>query len=380
MVKTGLPATPSAGKHFTGLDGLRGAAALMVFLSHASADHQNLLGLNFKGLGKCGVALFFILSAHLLTSQFLQKNDVANWSVSRLWHYFLRRFMRIYPLYFVFLTLALATTWASAAMFGMKIPDGIPLTLDLRGWVEQLILVRGDGVTWSIAVEFKYYFFLPVVAYLLFRLLEKGLVAPLLLMIAGIGISVVAWPPGDLDGNDPRMRAYLGIFLTGSLCGLIGSQWDRFPAWKFRLLSVLVPLGFGFLILTTPPLITFLGIADPKTYRPEQWMFAHGLAFIPILFSASFGQGPLHRIFSTRVLRFVGMISFSFYLWHPVFTKGGFRLLKYVDMPIVVGWLALAGTILASYISYRLIEKPFLKVGGQPKLARAEPPPPHSPA
>lgn len=371
-------APPTTARHFTGLDGLRGAAALMVYVSHASLDKQNLLGIDFTGLGKCGVALFFILSAHLLTSQFLQKNDAANWRVSRLWHYFLRRFMRIYPLYFVFLTLALATTWASAAMFGMKVPDGIPLTLDLRAWVEQLILVRGDGVTWSIAVEFKYYFFLPAVTYLLFRLLRHGLIAPILLMVAGICISVVVWPPGD--GNDPRMRAYLGIFLTGSLCGLIGSQWDRFPEWKFRLLSVLVPVGFGFLIVTTRPLIVLLGIVDSETYRPEHWMFVHGLAFIPILFSASFGKGMVHRIFSNQVLRFVGMISFSFYLWHPVFTKGGFRLLKYVDMPVVVGWLALGGTIVVSYISYLLIEKPFLKVGGKPKLAKADSPTPHSAA
>jgi peptidoglycan/LPS O-acetylase OafA/YrhL len=356
--------TPIAARHFNGLDGLRGAAALLVFLSHASLDHLHLFGLDFGGIGKCGVAIFFILSAHLLTLQFMQRNDAASWSVPNLKHYFIRRFTRIYPLYFFYLSVALLTTWASVAIFRMKQPDGVPLTLDFPAWIQHLILVRGDGVTWSIAVEFKYYFFLPLIAWILHLMARKGRLPQVALMVAAIAAAVYYSPDsGDVE-NDPRLRAYLGIFLTGSFCGLIGSLWEQFPECKYRILTPLLIVGLAFLILTTPPMIKMLGLVNAENYQPDQWMFYHGIAFIPVLFAAAYGNGIVSRIFSSRFLRFVGMISFSLYLWHPVFIKGGARLLKGYE-PHLVGWIALIGTLAASYLSYRIIEKPFLKVGGK---------------
>ena len=54
------------------LDGLRGLAVLMVFLSHTSlSGHRALPFVNFAGTGKMGVFLFFILSSFLLTYPFL---------------------------------------------------------------------------------------------------------------------------------------------------------------------------------------------------------------------------------------------------------------------------------------------------------------------
>lgn len=358
--------TPLAARHFNGLDGLRGAAALLVFLSHASLDRLHLFGVDLGGIGKCGVAFFFILSAHLLTLQFMQKNDAASWSRPNLKHYFIRRFTRIYPLYLVYLSTALVTTWASVAIFKMKRPDGIPLTLDFPAWIHHLILLRGDGVTWSIAVEFKYYFILPLIAWILHLVARKGRLPQIALMVAAIAAAVYYSPDSGHVENDPRLRAYLGIFLTGSFCGLIGSMWEWFPEYKYRILTPLLIAGLAFIILTTPPLIKALGLVNPDTYRPEKWMFAQGLAFIPVLFAAAYGNGLASRICSHRFLRFAGMISFSLYLWHPVFIKGGARLLKGYE-PHLVGWIALIGTLVASYISYRVIEKPFLKVGGKAK-------------
>jgi peptidoglycan/LPS O-acetylase OafA/YrhL len=360
-----------AAKHYNGLDGLRGAAALLVFFSHASESHLHMFGVDFTGIGKCGVALFFILSAHLLTNQFMQKDSSVCWTASNLKHYFIRRFSRIYPLYFVYLTTALLTTWASAALLKMRKPDGVPLTIDLPAWFQHMILTRGDGVTWSIAVEFKYYFILPLVAWILHKMRRNGPWSQIFLMFALITIAAILWPPSEIQGNDTRLRAYLGVFLTGSFCGLLGSFWERFPEWKYKLLYPLQIAGLLFIVITTPPLVKKLGLVNPENYHPEKWMFAHGLAFIPILFAAAYGSGVANKFFSNRFLRFVGMISFSLYLWHPVFIRGGARLLKGYD-PQMVGWIALAGTLIASYISYRLFEKPFLNMGGKPKSADKE--------
>ena len=86
--------------HFKALDGLRGLAVLLVILSHSSIDGVYMLpGVDFSGMGKPGVLLFFVLSAYLLDRQIIVGfvNGKAN---ARFWaNYFLRRFLRIFPLY-----------------------------------------------------------------------------------------------------------------------------------------------------------------------------------------------------------------------------------------------------------------------------------------
>ena len=99
---------PNDGKteHFAALDGLRGFAVLLVLISHA-----NLIGvyvpniLNYPQMGTCGVQLFFVLSAYLLDRQIAnallnQKADKRYWL-----NYTLRRFLRIYPMFFLSLLL-----------------------------------------------------------------------------------------------------------------------------------------------------------------------------------------------------------------------------------------------------------------------------------
>ena len=93
-------------EHFKALDGLRGVAVLLVLLSHSS--NANLFFhefLNFQRIGKVGVYLFFVLSAYLLDRQIAlafmtKKSSKGYWK-----NYFLRRFLRIYPLFVVALIL-----------------------------------------------------------------------------------------------------------------------------------------------------------------------------------------------------------------------------------------------------------------------------------
>jgi peptidoglycan/LPS O-acetylase OafA/YrhL len=67
------PGTTTISKRIPGLDGLRGIAALIVVLSHTSIRKMYLApGLDFGGIGKSGVYLFFVLSVMLLTSQMLE--------------------------------------------------------------------------------------------------------------------------------------------------------------------------------------------------------------------------------------------------------------------------------------------------------------------
>ena len=91
------------------LDGLRGLAVLLVLLSHMSLHGINIIEpLDFSGIGKAGVYLFFSLSAFLLTWQAVQSGNEATRS-SRYWlGYAVRRIVRIYTLNLVALIVSLA--------------------------------------------------------------------------------------------------------------------------------------------------------------------------------------------------------------------------------------------------------------------------------
>ena len=82
--------TAPTGKHFAALDGLRGIAVLMVVLSHLSLLQLNPFPVDFAGTGKCGVYLFFVLSAFLLTYQFFEKGLQGAFTAPALANYFWR--------------------------------------------------------------------------------------------------------------------------------------------------------------------------------------------------------------------------------------------------------------------------------------------------
>ena len=91
--------------HIIALDGLRGFAVLMVLLAHAYdrgispfADYINLKGSYF---GVHGVFIFFVLSAYLLTKQFLDSDATDKNFIKFTGEYFYRRFLRIYPLFVI---------------------------------------------------------------------------------------------------------------------------------------------------------------------------------------------------------------------------------------------------------------------------------------
>src|SRR3989304_4428634 len=132
------------------LDGLRGVAVLFVLFSYICNTGLTIPPfLNFSGSGKYGVFLFFTLSAYLLTTPLLKNNY--NLLNRRLWlNYFIRRTLRIYPLFFIVLL-------ANILIFSV-LKQEIAIRLSWRDVLNHLMLQDGKSIFWSIPVEFKYYF------------------------------------------------------------------------------------------------------------------------------------------------------------------------------------------------------------------------------
>ena len=196
--------------HFQALDGLRGLAVLFVLLSHTSNSHLYFLPfLNFSKIGKLGVYLFFILSAYLLDRQIVlafinNKADRAFWK-----NYFLRRFLRIFPLFMVALFVSLLFT--RMGLF-CEIEN-------LKDIMHHITLKAGRGVFWSIPVEFKYYFLSPLLLYAFHRFFKWNLLTiiffELFLVFASVAILIT------MHLKITSTVRYLPIFLVGTTIAII---------------------------------------------------------------------------------------------------------------------------------------------------------------
>jgi len=338
------------------LDGLRGIAVLLVFLSHTSLNGDHLIPfVDFSGVGKSGVFLFFLLSAFLLTKPFLVK-ERDQVDKRFLLNYAQRRFFRIYPLYFTFL--------GAALLLSFFVPQGprghaYPFPLVYSGFLDHLLLQEGKGVTWSILVEFRYYFVLPILALFFSLVLHNRLLPCTILTLVLVALTQVFWPEAASHRNDVRLQPYLPIFFMGSFLAVLHHQLSesklRDTVWLQNVIEV---VGFGaimVLILMIPSVTSmFVGGGVTTDFFHRQFML-YGLLWSFVLLAGISGRGWLKWCFEIRVLRYVGFISFSVYLLHaPVID-----VIKLFNLSQLLNpWLMLAVTIAVSHTTWMLIEKP----------------------
>ena len=342
------------------LDGLRGIAVLLVFLSHTSLRGDHLIPfINFAGIGKSGVFLFFVLSAFLLTKPFLVKGRS---EIDRrfLFNYAQRRFLRIYPLYFVFLSVALLVSFF--------IPESsrahaYPFPMAMSEYMDHLMLLDGKGVTWSILVEFRYYFVLPLLALAYTMLLNNRLLPCALLTLALVVMSQVYWPEAASNRNDLRLQPYLPIFFIGSFLAVLHHLLTLSPmAHSTWLKNTIEGIGFGALtiLIVTIPSVTsvFVDGGVPTDYFHRQFI-VYGLLWSAVLFAGVSGRGWLKWCFEVRFLRYIGFISFSVYLLHAPIID----FVALLELPRLINpWIMLALTVAFSHLSWMLIEKPFSRI------------------
>ena len=334
------------------LNGVRGFAVLLVVLSHASYHEHHLIeGLNFNGLGKSGVFIFFVLSAFLLTHGLLVKSRSVADLVAAMPLYLTRRVLRIYPLYLLALTASLAVSLIYA-----------PFYVDSLGsLIGHLLLLEGRGIFWTIPVEFGYYLILPiVVAGLLVARKRPGLVFTLLILFVTLWQGL--FPPEFL----PYTPYYLSLFLMGSVAAYAFYYTERhYPDMAasrlFRgLATTACALSLAAIALTAPAFWGYLtGREIPQNHFHYNFIM-FGVISTALILGAAWSAPVLRRFFSSRVMVYLGEISFSIYIWH-IFIANGLGLFPEIPGPLR---FALYGVLVIAlaHVSHALVEKPFLKM------------------
>ncbi len=330
------------------IDGLRAVAVLSVLLTHA--------GLGFPG-GYVGVDVFFVISGYLITGLILKDLAQGTFSLADFWE---RRVRRILPAllvvtlvtivlgWFIFLPDAFQSLGKSVAALALLISN-FQFWRD-TGYFEASSEEKPLLHTWSLAVEEQFYFFVPVFLLLLSRVERRRAVQILgVIMAASFGVSVIGayrYPGATFYLLPTRAwELFVGSMLAFLPTTARGTPWMRQLAGPTGLLAILVPCW----------------IYHDRTVFP-------GLtALPPVLGSAlliwSGGPTPEERPWVSRLLAwrpvvFIGLISYSLYLWHwPVMAFTRYQSLY--PLSLLERWGLVGVSLGLAVLSWRFIEVPF---------------------
>lgn len=349
---------PMAGTRFPNLDGLRFMAAALVVLDHLQ-QHKANLGLPFLGdrwhwdrIGHLGVLLFFVLSGFLITYLLLEEErDTGRIHYGR---FQMRRVLRIWPLYFllVFLAVLVFPHWDVMAM--PEEPSGsVPrrlllYTLFLPSLVPALAgAVPHAGHLWSIGTEVHFYFLWPALLMLVRRRRLLLVLAVILSFPVGYRLldsSWMAWLPGQR-----LFFHYWGQLNVESLgCGAL---FALAAFYRSRVLAWLLDMRLFLAAVAATIALMFLLPHGPHTYRACTFLF--GLVILNLAINPKVGR-PLEW----GPLRYLGRISYGIYLYHLaviVLVVNGLaaagRAHDVLIYPLVFG-----GTIAVAALSFRFFE------------------------
>ncbi|NBT59763.1 acyltransferase, partial [bacterium] len=153
--------TRSQPAHEPLLDGVRGLAILLVIFFHSSLiPVKNSMDKILHGAalgGWAGVDLFFVLSGFLITGILLRTKEAPNF----FFNFYMRRTLRILPLYYLFLILAFYVV-PQTVQFGFTYWTFLSnILLGRLGQFQSPVL----DITWSLAVEEQFYLLWPLVVW-----------------------------------------------------------------------------------------------------------------------------------------------------------------------------------------------------------------------
>jgi peptidoglycan/LPS O-acetylase OafA/YrhL len=331
------------------IDGLRAIAVLGVVLYHA--------GLGVPG-GYVGVDIFFVISGFLITGHIIKDLEKGTFSMLGFWE---RRVRRIFPAlavmviaclfagYFLLLPfgyLVLAQSAIAQAVFSSNIQFW-RTTGYFNPSAEENPLLH----TWSLSVEEQFYLFVPLILAGLFAWRGKKLLLPSMLLGIVLSLALSVY--------------WLRVDPTGAFYLLPSRAWE---------------LGMGSLVAIAQPLRShilrlLLGVAGLLGILATYWLYDSrtlfpGLAALPpVIGSASIiwsgmrsddgsRQSYAHRVLGWGPLVWIGLLSYSLYLWHWPF----FAFHRYLFGQNPARLLSLFYVFLAflmSLLSLKFIETPF---------------------
>lgn len=384
---------PTWGDRLPGLEGLRGLAAVAVLLYHVqrqlSPSTTEVPVLSEITFLSHGVTLFFVLSGFLLFRPFVAAR-VGGERMPRTRRYLVNRLLRIFPGYLAVLlvvSLLFRTAWlppradGEPDRFGMlSLPDTLLEATLLQSYFPSTVRT-GLEVAWTLTVELTFYLLLPLLAGLAAKAAHRwvAVLIPVGFMFA-VGIAGKTWYVLGNAGlsSSEQVTFEWGANWTTVISRSILVHADLF-AWGMLAAVIFVALRNGDLPVSWMRRRWMLGVGAAVVLvvstlprigilvEPLVALSSALLLLLVVLPPSRGGEwGTAARFLETGPVRWLGLVSFSIYLWHlPLL-----RLLR--DHGLVFGddvaglfgniTLIAALTFGLSALSYNLVEAPALRL------------------
>lgn len=355
-------------KKFYGLDHLRTLAILWVVLFHYFILSQGEPAwlVDWAGFGWTGVDLFFVLSGFLISAQLFEQIKLRQ---SFSWKdFFIKRFFRIIPAYWVTLLLYFAF-----AFFREK--EQLPPLWKFLTFTQNLGLNLKDYGTfshaWSLCVEEHFYFFLPLILLYLLRVqwFKKAYFLLLGLFLLGFAIrlynyDVLYLPKMSDDSNWMYWYQYIYYPTYNRLDGLlVGVSIAAVYVFWPQLWQKLSAYGNHFIVASLVVLTAaYFLCEDQMTFAASIFGFpliAIGYGFL--VMSAISPSSFLYR-WNSKGTTFIATISYALYLTHKGIIHITHLVLKDFHLNAnVLLLMSLCTSIGFAYLMHIVVEKPFMK-------------------
>lgn len=348
--KNSLPYLPQ-------LDSLRALAVLGVFVQHFLS--QGNIFVSTVPLGDLGVRMFFVLSGFLITGILLNaRAGIRSGSISKAtttWHFYMRRFLRLFPVFYVSLAV------------------GLIFSQELRQYIWWFILYLQNiqnarlghfsfgAHLWTLAVEEQFYLVWPLFIFFISdRLLWPTMV---LTMVLGV-VSRVVFIGLDLTHFQASMLtpSHLDTLGAGGVLAILYAQREKLSEQFSRTLRLCFLAGLTLLfVVFTTKLAGF-----PSTPEFILGELGAGLVFMWVIGNAAIGfRGPLGWVLDMSLLQYLGKISYGLYVYHYFVPRIALTIAERTGV-VVPGseWVQFllysTVSILIAMVSWHLMEQPIL--------------------
>ncbi len=344
---------------FHSLNALRFFSFLIVFLNHSTKK-----GNFFHLKGELGVYFFFVLSGFLIS--YIILNEKLTTGTHNLKRFFIRRILRIWPMYFLILLFAMGSAFLIAQL---QLPSS-DKGYTPNWWVSFAFLenyrimyfsdfanVSPLPVLWSVCIEEHFYIVWGLLIY--FVPLKR---IPSLMVTIIIGTQIARWVYWKNE-----------IWFKDLITNFDFFMWGALLAWVFlfhqnKLVNFLNKIPF--LVQATLPIVVILALFTTNymnyTYQPLLEPLTFGLLFMALLLVFLPQAHNKLRIPEKIWVSKWGLYTYSLYLNHVIVVNLVLRLfdkmkIQFHNHTLIFILICLVMTLAISGLTYRLIEKPFLK-------------------
>lgn len=335
------------------IDGLRAIAVLSVIFFHTNKSIGNFI--LFSG-GFLGVDIFFVISGYLITSIILNEiNITTNFSFKS---FYQRRARRILPalLFVIFFSIFFAylfllpsdfNDYTKSIFYSLFFTSNYFFYFTGELYDATPSLLKPFLHTWSLSVEEQFYLIYPVIFYFSFKYFKNFLNK---ILFSLIFISIFAMVVYFYTNQSLAFFNFLTRFWELLIGALIANNQSKISSLNLSILKKNIISFFGLILIIYPVLFFNKNISYGYIYTFVS------IAGVSLIISFHDKEILINKILTNKILVFLGLISYSLYLWHyPIFAFG--RITEFFGDGVSKKLIFL--TFIFSLFTYYLIEKPF---------------------